>query len=241
MSDFLQEGMRGGDLEDMVLPLISVDEYESKVDKNAIVFAFYVNDIEAAMDMNRFIQKSPAMILSTEVSPAPDQNGFYMVFFEFLKNDRLAQNVREVLDEIEPLTNNAGWQLRIRGVDRLVPFSVAALKAQMDKEPAEPKEKTIEEQVLTFLQPSSLSGTSATDKQLVIEGMGGRVKFEIVDFGPTDELLEKHDFGALGMSMSDAAYELRLALMLGDGWSVHRVGGTSILLHEWSEQALILK
>lgn len=90
----LTEGMRRGDLADLVLPLISVDEYDSKVDeKEAIVFGFYVHDRGAADDLNRFLQKSAVPLLDTEVSPAPDQHGFYMVFIEFLDNDRLPQNV----------------------------------------------------------------------------------------------------------------------------------------------------
>lgn len=238
----INEGLRTNDLEDMVLPLISVDEYESKVDENAIVFGFYVNDRDAANDLNRFIQKSPAMLLDTEVSPAPDQDGYYLVFFELLRNDKLPQSVREVLDEVEPLTNNTAWQLRIRDVDRLVPFSVAALKAHLKKGDDEAgDDKPVREQVLAFLQPSGLSGTSTDGDRLVIEGMGHKVECDIVGFGPCDSLLAEHDIGALGVSLRDAAYERRLALMLGDGWSVHSSNGVSVLLHEWSEDALILK
>jgi hypothetical protein len=230
----ITEGMRGADLEDMVLPLISVDEYQSKVDDSAVVFGFYVNDRDAANDLNRFIQKSPTNLLDTEVSPAPDQNGYY---------DRLAQNVRELLDEVEPLTNNTAWQLRIRGVERLVPFSVSALKAHLtDQEAVEDDEKkTVEEQVLTFLQPSGLSKTGAENNRLFIEGSGDQIEFEIVDFGPTERLLAEHDLGSMGMTLRDAAYEMRIALMLGDGWAVHRMGDVSVFLHECSENALFLK
>lgn len=244
MTDLINEGMRGGDLEDMVLPMITVDEYTSKMDETAVVFGFFVNSLDAAKDLNRFIQKSPVPLLDSEVSPAPDQNGYYIVFFEILNDERIAENVREVLDEVEPLTKNTAWQLRIRGVDRLVPFSVSALTVHLknkNEDGGEKQQAPIQEQVLAFLQPSGLSGTSATGSRLIIEGRGNRIEFEIVDFGPTEKLLAENDLGALGMSLKDAAQELRLALMLGDGWSVHRVGPNSVLLHEWSEDALLVK
>lgn len=242
MTNMINEGMRAGDLEDMILPLISVDEYASKIDDTSVVFGFFVNSHDAAKDLNRFIQKSPVPLLDSEVSPAPDQNGYYLVFFEILNDERIAENVGEVLDEVEPLTKNANWQLRIRGVDRLVPFSVAALTAHLDKkDEGGDTEASIQEQVLAFLQPSDLSGTSATGSHLILEGRGSRVEFEIVDFGPTDQLLAEHDLGAIEMSMRDAAKEFRLALMLGDGWMVHRIGPHSVLLHEWSDDALLVK
>ena len=65
----LLEGMREGDLEDLVLPMVTIDEYASKLDENAIVLGFYVQDRDAAEDLNRFVQKSPVEMLDTEVSP----------------------------------------------------------------------------------------------------------------------------------------------------------------------------
>jgi hypothetical protein len=53
----LYEGMWSGDLADLVQPLVSIDEYASKIDPNAIAVGFYVQDKDAADDLNRFIQK----------------------------------------------------------------------------------------------------------------------------------------------------------------------------------------
>ena len=38
----LNEGLKELDLQDLVLPLVSVDEYESKIDEEAIVVAFFI-------------------------------------------------------------------------------------------------------------------------------------------------------------------------------------------------------
>src|ERR1700733_10450117 len=93
----LLEGMREGDLADLVLPMISVDEYSSKIDNDqAIVVGFYVHEEMAARDLNRFLQKSAVPLLGTDVSPAPDSHGYFMVFCEMMDNDRLAQNVQAI-------------------------------------------------------------------------------------------------------------------------------------------------
>lgn len=121
-SSKLFEGMWKGDLEDIVQPLVSIDEYESKIDSRAIAIGLYVNDKDAAADLNRFIQKSAVPIIDAEVSPAPDQRGFYIVFAEFQINDRLGRNIKELLEEIGFLANIESWKMKIRGLDGVQTF-----------------------------------------------------------------------------------------------------------------------
>ncbi|RYD66041.1 MAG: hypothetical protein EOP83_05980, partial [Verrucomicrobiaceae bacterium] len=115
----LLEGMREGDLEDLILPLISVDEYESKIDDDAIVLGFYVSEADAAEDLNRFLQRSPIELLDTEISPAPDAQGFYMVFVELLNNKMLPENITALLEEVAAVSNIESWKMQVRGFDDL--------------------------------------------------------------------------------------------------------------------------
>ncbi len=118
----LMEGMWAGDLADLVQPLISVDEYQSKIDDSAVAIGFYVSDKDAAEDLNRFIQKSPISLIDCDVSPAPDQRGYYIVFVEMELNDRFVSNVTSLLDEIGPLTDIDNWQMRVRGNKGLIAY-----------------------------------------------------------------------------------------------------------------------
>lgn len=148
MTKTLNEGMRSGDLEDLVLPMLTVDEFNSKVGDDAIVFGFYVNDRDAAMDLNRFIQKSPVKLLDTEISPAPDQRGFYLVFFEILLNDRMPEQVEELLKEVKPLVKIEKWKLQIRGQEDLIEFSrevVEKYQKHLEKEIEKKTEKKAEQ------------------------------------------------------------------------------------------------
>lgn len=274
----LNEGMLGGDLEDLVLPMISVDEFVSKVGDDAIVFGFYVSDRDGAVDLNRFIQKSPLKILDTEISPAPDQRGFYVVFFEILINDRLPEVVGELLKEIEPLVMIEKWKMQIRGQDDLLPFSEktltkyahmvkkenakrAELKAneKPKEEPpverkAEPKEpskgkpgvnksdsETLAEAILDFLTPSELKNAQVVNRKVVIEGRGGRDAYDLVAFGPMSEVSSSLAESPMDVDLSSVAKEMRVSRMLGEGWSVTRIGGLCALQHSASDSMLILK
>lgn len=114
------EGMWAGDLEDLVQPLVSVDEYESKIDNTAIAIGFYVNDRDAADDLNRFIQKSSVPILDSDVSPAPDAKGYYIVFAELQMNDRFAKNLMELCGEVGSLSGVDNWQAKVRGTPQAI-------------------------------------------------------------------------------------------------------------------------
>lgn len=118
----LREGMWKGDLEDLVQPLVSVDEYESKIDNSSIAVGFFVNDRDAADDLNRFIQKSAIPIIDSDVSPAPDQRGYYIVFAEMQHNDRFTQNFGDLLAEVGHLCAVENWKIKIRGVDDVIAF-----------------------------------------------------------------------------------------------------------------------
>ena len=81
--DFLTEGLFANDLVGLVLPTISINEFEPKIEKTALVIAFFVKNKEAAEDLSVFLEKSAIEdILDAEVSAAPDEGGYYLVFIE---------------------------------------------------------------------------------------------------------------------------------------------------------------
>lgn len=140
----LSEGMRAGDLEDLVLPMVTADEFVSKVGDDAVVFGFYVSDRDAASDLNRFIQKSAVKLLDTEISPAPDQRGFYLVFFEILLNDNMTTQLDELLKEVKPLVKIEKWKFQFRGQKDLIPYSTATVenyRKHLEKEIKDKEEK----------------------------------------------------------------------------------------------------
>lgn len=139
----LMEGMYAGDLTDLVQPLVSIDEYDSKIDENSLVIGFYINDIDGADDLNRFIQKSPVPLIDCEVSPAPDQRGYYMVFVEFHLNNRVVSNVSSLLDEVSPLAGIEKWQMSMRGMKKMVDFTEETMLKQIESNKIKDKIKDL--------------------------------------------------------------------------------------------------
>lgn len=110
----LFENLQAGDLEDLVRPYIEIDTFEPKVDDDAIVVAFFVREEDPAQDLSRYIEFGPEEVLDTEVSPAPDENGYYIVFVEMERKD-LAKNIIAVLQTVQYITNNDVWKYRAYG------------------------------------------------------------------------------------------------------------------------------
>jgi hypothetical protein len=241
----LTEGMREGDLADLVLPLISVDEYQSKVspDKDgerskAIVFGFYVHDQSAADDLNRFLQKSAVPLLDTEVSPAPDQHGYFMVFVELTNNTRLAENVTDILAEMRGLVDIDNWQMRVRDLDDLIPFSQQSL-AQAMKRTAD----TVAEQaILRYLQPSLLETAAIDGDMLILQGNGERFVFDVIGFGRIERLLADHQLTetAIAYDIRAVARTNRIGRILGEHWQVMELNHFVMLHHSDDFHGLLL-
>lgn len=109
----LVEGLKKGDLSDLLLPMISFNEFESKIDDTALVIGFYLLTKEAAEDLNIFIQKSYVPILDSEVSSSPTKEGFYIVFVELMITEKIEDDIINLIYEIDHLTGQNLWTLKL--------------------------------------------------------------------------------------------------------------------------------
>jgi hypothetical protein len=108
----INEGVEFGDLQSLVSSDVSVAEFEPKTgtDDDVVVIGFFCKEEAPANDIATFIEKSTVDILDTEVSPNPDENGFYLVFVE-VENENLMQTVFELLDDVSRLTEIEEWSV----------------------------------------------------------------------------------------------------------------------------------
>lgn len=106
------EGVEHGDLQSLISSNVSVAEFEPKTgDTNdVVVVGFYCKDEAPADDLASFIEKSVIDILDTEVSPNPDDNGFYMVFVE-IENEELMDKVFGLLEDVSRLAEIENWTI----------------------------------------------------------------------------------------------------------------------------------
>jgi hypothetical protein len=107
----LTEGLRKGDLNHLILPLISVDEFSSKIDdRTVIVVAFYSFEEDPAHDLSNFIERSPQNVLDTDVSPAPTKEGYYVTFVEIKRDQQFVPKLLHIVAEVSQLTDVKQWQ-----------------------------------------------------------------------------------------------------------------------------------
>jgi len=126
------EGLAVSDLENLVEPIVSIDEYESKLDDTAIVISFRVSYRDPARDLNRFLQKSDVDILDTEISPAPTEDGFYMVFVELSRDNGFYNKLKEILNSLRDLTNIHKWECKIYKHSKLYPIKEEIINNLVD-------------------------------------------------------------------------------------------------------------
>jgi len=107
------EGLRPGDLENLVLPEITVDDFEPKSGspENIVVVSFYVKDLEPANDLASFIERGAHDIIDTEVSPAPDEDGNYVIFVEMNRDDSLMESFMKILQDVKKIVKIDKWNV----------------------------------------------------------------------------------------------------------------------------------
>ena len=122
--DIISENLLRNDLEDMVLPLVSFNEYDSKIKDDAVVLGFYVRNEAAAQDLAIFLDRSTVTeIMDCEVSPAVTEEGYYMTFVE-LDNTVSPQNIYHLFEIAQHLTGKMKWHISAYGVEKKVPVTL---------------------------------------------------------------------------------------------------------------------
>ena len=107
----LLEGLRHGDLVDLVEDNVSIDRYRSKMgtDDEVVVVAFKCLHKDAAHDLVEFIESGYDWVLDANQAPATDREGKVTVFVEFNRRMNASKNIIDLLEEITYLSQNENW------------------------------------------------------------------------------------------------------------------------------------
>lgn len=110
----LTEGLRAGDLSDMVSPVFSIDQYKSKMgqDEDTVVVSFKVKEKMAATDLMEFIEKGYQAVLDADMSSGEERDGQYSVFVELERNAEAPQHIFDILQGLEKLTDCDTWNFK---------------------------------------------------------------------------------------------------------------------------------
>lgn len=234
-------GLKIDDLKFLVLPTISIDEFESKIDSDALVVAFYVRDDNPAEDLSQFIESGMYGILDTEVSPGTDEEGNYVVFVEFQRNEEVIDKLETILNSLKPLTGNKKWHFTyIDGHDQSVDFSPNNVKKFVRLE----EKENSNDEFNNFFKESMLDHLSIQDNVITI-GRNGYIKsFELIAFGSNPSfLLEAYDLDSKAFNLNQSTLHecKKIRNLLGSNWDINKVDDYFILAQSASNSILIAK
>jgi hypothetical protein len=213
----LNEGLRKGDLDGMILPMISIDEFDSKLDNvSVIVVAFFCQEEDPAHDLSNFIEKSPVGVLDTDVSPAPNRDGYYLTFVEMKRNKLFVPQLLKLIQEVNNLTNVHEWQFTSY---KLPKGKIVELTADNINQYVETKAKSEDrtEQLQEFFAHSSLSDFVLEQSHVYLHRAGVQHEYKLVD------LLETAPVTAISFDEHMISQAIRLGRLLDGDYVVHAV------------------
>lgn len=130
-SETLEEGLRSGDMEYMISPYVSIDEYTSKVDQDDITIALFCGEKQVADDLREFLEKMYYLeIRDIEVSDSLTEDNKYIIFVELKRDEQFPKILVDILDSIDFLIKKEmkDWKFITLKMHQKQPVSVENIK-----------------------------------------------------------------------------------------------------------------
>lgn len=239
----LNEGLLAGDLKFLVDNIFEVDSYASKMgeDKDIVVISFTVNSKDPANDLVEFVENGYDFVLDADVSPGELSDGKYKVFVEIERNQRIPEQLLELLNGVSNLTEINDFKFRYYKSFH----SLEATKENLDG--TIPKSKNdyevgIQENRLNnfsnFFGRSFLEQVSVDNNDIVFQRKYAEpLRMRIKDFGKTKEVYENIK-GPIMLESKDVSETLYLTKYIGN-YNITKIGGKFIFENE--DYALVLE
>lgn len=235
MTHMIAEGLRAGDLKDLVLPMLTIDEFQSKIDDNKIiVVGFYCFEEDAAHDLSNFVERSPVNVEDTEVSPAPSKEGYYLCFVEMRRSEQFPDKLFALLSEVSRLTAIAQWQFTSTN---LKPGQVLSLTKDHISTHVnlKPKSDDARTQIKEWFKHSSLQDVSWDSDDLVLQR--GAVQWRLT----LKEFTSHVPQAAWCMQPHAQSQALRLERLLEGGYQVMALQDQVLIHHPEDHRYVIAK
>jgi hypothetical protein len=117
MTKQLNESLQYLDMERQMLPIVNIDQYESKIGDNSdyVTISFTMNSKAAADDLCSWLERGYDWVIDADTSPGEVNKGKFLVFVEMNRRLRVPERIIEMLDDLETLTGLTlkDWKLNI--------------------------------------------------------------------------------------------------------------------------------
>lgn len=213
--------LRAGDLRHFVKKVFEIDSYKSKIgdDENTVVVSFTVDHEDPAKDLENFIEMGFQFVLDADTSPGETDDGTYKVFVELERGRHVAEQIRELLDGIEKLTDEPNMRFRYFKSFKSKEASAENLAATvpMDKDSYNiATERNKLDNFQEFFVNSYADELTLLDESISFKRVyGDTVKFNIVTSGTRQSVYESIQ-GPLMIESKDMSEILFLSKYIGN-------------------------
>ena len=202
-------GLHTGDLQDTMLKKLSIDEYEPKTGdaSEVLVLGFSLRESSQGQDLYNFLNSSIFEIRDVEVSPNPNPDNYYMVFVEIDRNDKVLENIRSIVTDVENISGKLPWIGKTHLNDDYLPLFDEGIsqyvitdpekymtKEQFQQQKAEEQavvdaKEESDNSIMEFLKSSNLLKASINNNTLEVEDKFNEAKLEVVGFGEAKDIM----------------------------------------------------
>lgn len=232
-----------GDLIDLVDRVFEVDSYKSKMgsDADIVVLSFTVLEAAPARDLVDFIEKGYPFVLDADVSSGEQDDGMYRVFVEIERNDKVAEQVMELMDGVKKLTARDTYRFRYYKAFKSLPLTIENLTKEIPVNPDLYKDTVTESNMnnfKNFFNRGYLESVELDeDDELILKrAYADPINFKVKDFGPSTAINESIKEK---INMNDYAEILFLTKYLGD-YNVMKYGN-KLITFENAGHTLVLE
>ena len=238
-------GLRFEELKGMILPLISVDEFEPKTGttEEVIVIAFFCKDELPAVDLDEFIDKSIIEFVDSEVSPNPNEDGYYLVFVEFKRQPNFWMKFYDLVEDVENIVGKVKWSVQPYLVDKLYALKDLELhELVITKEDEYVPRSEFDQTVESYFQDSDLLLLETDDTHIKLGGPKGSIILEFIGFGNESTLVKRLRLNEQHIDLFHTSTTLSsLRGMLGTNWEVQTIGEYYFVNKAGNERSVVVR
>jgi hypothetical protein len=242
-NNILTEGLRYGDLKELVSDLFTVDQYRSKMgeDSDIVVLGFRVKEKHPATDLMEFIEKGYPFILDADMSAGEEHDGQYQVFVEMERTPELPKQMKDLLSGVSHLCGFRDWRFRYQKNSSSVAFNEDAVLDHIPTTPAEYAAKITEiksTDVKGFFDQGAVDVELAEDNTITFrKSYAGPIQAKFIAIGEYDDV--KHTVaGPLSLDESSQSQVLFLNKYIGN-YDINKIGNKFLIRN--GKQAVVIE
>ncbi len=241
----VKEGLKAGDLEDVVSNRFSIDQYKSKMgeDKNIMVLAFTVDGKAPAMDLERFAETGCPAVMDADATPGTMEDGKHRVFVEFARKEGVIRNIINFLEDLKKLTNIEEFEYTYHKAQNPTLVSDSALAEMIPTTPEAYLQRVNEIKVgeaKTFFDKYDMLECKMQDNILSVKKAGSQqeLQFEIHQVGATNDILKEAK--AFAIDMDSVAECTHLTKYFGP-YNITKTNENKFIFTKGDQSALLSK